>query len=135
MKNAKRILALIAAILLFGMYLSTLIFALMGSPHSIDLLWASVACTIILPVLYTLIRWYLSLPATMTLTRITTMQAMIPYRIPEASDFLLDRLILFSCVFFRFLLFSFSLQGILPLKLLLLLHWSGLLYSLCIPPS
>ena len=44
MKNAKRILALIAAILLFGMYLSTLIFALMGSPHSIDLLWASVAC-------------------------------------------------------------------------------------------
>ena len=58
MKNAKRILALAAAILLFGMYLSTLIFALMGSPHSIDLLWASVACTIILPVLlyaYTLV--------------------------------------------------------------------------------
>ena len=51
MKNAKRILALIAAILLFGMYLSTLIFALMGSPHSIDLLWASIACTIVLPVL------------------------------------------------------------------------------------
>lgn len=51
MKNAKRILALIAAILLFGMYLSTLIFALIGSPHSIDLLWASVACTIIFPVL------------------------------------------------------------------------------------
>ena len=45
MKNAKRILALIAAVLLFGMYLSTLIFALIGSPHSIDLLWASVACT------------------------------------------------------------------------------------------
>ena len=43
MKNAKRILALIAAVLLFGMYLSTLIFALIGSPHSIDLLWASVA--------------------------------------------------------------------------------------------
>ena len=48
MKNAKRILALIAAVLLFGMYLSTLIFALIGSPHSIDLLWASVACTIVL---------------------------------------------------------------------------------------
>ena len=44
MKNAKRILALAAAILLFGMYLSTLIFALIGSPHSIDLLWASIAC-------------------------------------------------------------------------------------------
>ena len=40
MKNAKRILALAAAILLFGMYLSTLIFALIGSPHSITLLWA-----------------------------------------------------------------------------------------------
>ena len=39
MKNAKRILALVAAILLFGMYLSTLIFALIGSPHSIDLLY------------------------------------------------------------------------------------------------
>ena len=51
MKNAKRILALAAAILLFGMYLSTLIFALIGSPHSIDLLWASIACTIVLPVL------------------------------------------------------------------------------------
>ncbi len=47
MKNAKRILALAAAILLFGMYLSTLIFALIGSPHSIDLLWASIACTIV----------------------------------------------------------------------------------------
>ena len=51
MKNAKRILALAAAILLFGMYLSTLIFSLIGSPHSIDLLWASIACTIVLPVL------------------------------------------------------------------------------------
>lgn len=51
MKNAKRILALAAAILLFGMYLSTLIFALIGSPHSIDLLWASIACMIVLPVL------------------------------------------------------------------------------------
>ena len=51
MKNTKRVLALVAAILLFGMYLSTLIFALIGSPHSTDLLWASVACTIILPVL------------------------------------------------------------------------------------
>mgnify|MGYP006926457943 CR=1 FL=1 len=56
MKNAKRILALIAAVLLFGMYLSTLIFALIGSPHSIDLLWASVACTIVLPVLLYVFR-------------------------------------------------------------------------------
>ena len=117
MKNAKRILALIAAILLFGMYLSTLIFALMGSPHSIDLLWASVACTIILPVLlcsdshsmifHLMIRQTASTGTSRTthpsLLRLTTMQAMIPCRTQRASDFLHDRLSLFSYVFFHLL--------------------------------
>ena len=51
MKNLKRILALIAAIGLFGRYACTLIFALIGSPNATSLLWASIACTIILPVL------------------------------------------------------------------------------------
>ena len=51
MKNVKRILALIAAFLLFGMYACTLIFALIGSPNDLNLLWASIASTIILPVL------------------------------------------------------------------------------------
>lgn len=51
MKNVKRILALAAAILLFAMYACTLIFALIGSPNALNLLWASIACTIILPVL------------------------------------------------------------------------------------
>lgn len=51
MKNVKRILALIAAFLLFGMYLCTFIFALSGSPHSTDLLWVSVISTVVIPVL------------------------------------------------------------------------------------
>ena len=118
MKNAKRILALIAAVLLFGMYLSTLIFALIGSPHSIDLLWASVACTIVLPVL--LYGYMLVFRLTQhdipsddptdtsrtthpSLLRLTTMQAMIPCRTQRASDFLRDRLSLFSYVFFHLL--------------------------------
>ncbi len=51
MKRTKRILAGIGALMLFGMYLCTLIFALIGSPAAINLLKASVACTILLPVL------------------------------------------------------------------------------------
>ncbi|MCR5735297.1 MAG: hypothetical protein K6G22_11900 [Lachnospiraceae bacterium] len=47
----KRILALIAAVLLALMYLSTLIFALLRSPHYMELLRASIALTLILPAL------------------------------------------------------------------------------------
>ncbi len=56
--KAKRILAAIGALLLFGMYASTLIFALIDHSAAKDLLKASIACTIILPVLlyaYTLV--------------------------------------------------------------------------------
>ncbi len=51
MKKSKRIFALISAILLILLYLSTLIFALIDSPLTNDLLIVSVAATIILPVL------------------------------------------------------------------------------------
>ncbi len=51
MKKARRILAAIGAILLIAMYAMTLVFALMDSPMSRNLLMASIACTIILPVL------------------------------------------------------------------------------------
>ena len=51
MKKAKRILALIGAILLVCMYACTLIFALTGSPASTGLFRASVAATILIPVL------------------------------------------------------------------------------------
>lgn len=58
MKNFKRILAAIGAVLLFGMYASTFLFAFIDHSKSLGLLKASIACTIILPVLlyaYTLV--------------------------------------------------------------------------------
>ncbi len=58
MKKSKRILALITAILLIALYVSTLVFALIDHPLCTDLLKISVAGTIVLPVLiyaYTLI--------------------------------------------------------------------------------
>ncbi len=54
----KRILALIGAVLLFAMYASTLIFALFDHSATKGLLKASIACTILVPVLlyaYTLV--------------------------------------------------------------------------------
>nr|WP_235398047.1 hypothetical protein [Faecalicatena contorta] len=58
MKKTKRILALIGAVLLFSMYASTLVFALIDHSATMGLLKASVACTILLPILlyaYTLV--------------------------------------------------------------------------------
>lgn len=58
MKKTKRILAIIGIILLVGMYASTLVFALIDHSETMGLLKASIACTIILPVLlyaYTLV--------------------------------------------------------------------------------
>lgn len=51
MKKTKRILAAAGAILLFLMYLSTLIFALIDHPAAFALLRASIGCTILIPVL------------------------------------------------------------------------------------
>lgn len=51
MKKTKRILALLCAIGLILMYLLTLIFALFDRSEAMGLLKASIACTIILPVL------------------------------------------------------------------------------------
>lgn len=58
MKKTKRILAIAGVILLVALYASTLIFAFIDHTKSLGLLKASVALTIILPVLlyaYTLI--------------------------------------------------------------------------------
>lgn len=55
----KRILALATAVLLVALYGSTLVFALMGSPNSKNLLMASVYCTIAVPVV--LYAWQLAL--------------------------------------------------------------------------
>ena len=51
MRKSTRMLALIGAILLAGLYISTLIFALINSAYTLNLLKASIAATIILPVL------------------------------------------------------------------------------------
>ncbi len=50
MKKTKRTLAIIGIIILAGMYLSTLVFALMKHENASDMLMASIACTIIVPV-------------------------------------------------------------------------------------
>lgn len=63
MKKTKRILALTGALLLICMYLCTLVAALIDFPRADDLLKASVACTILIPVLlygYILIAHLLS---------------------------------------------------------------------------
>ncbi|MGC4017922.1 MAG: hypothetical protein QM793_00900 [Muricomes sp.] len=51
MRKSKRIFALIGAILLFCLYGSTLFFAVFDHPASADFLKASIAATILLPVL------------------------------------------------------------------------------------
>ena len=51
MKKFKRFTALICAILLFLMYVSTLVFAFIDKSRSLGLLKASVACTILVPVM------------------------------------------------------------------------------------
>ena len=51
MKKLKQILALTGAVLLVCMYLATLIFALVDSPAAPGLFKASVAATILIPVL------------------------------------------------------------------------------------
>lgn len=51
MKNIKRILALLGAILLTALYIFTLIFALLDSPLFSDLLKISISATIFLPVM------------------------------------------------------------------------------------
>ncbi len=51
MKNFKRILAALGAILLIAMYVSTLVFAFIDHSKTLGLLKASIASTIILPCL------------------------------------------------------------------------------------
>ena len=57
MKKSKRIMALIGAILLVLLYVSTLIFAFIDSVVSQKLLMAAIAATILLPVLFPYISY------------------------------------------------------------------------------
>lgn len=51
MKNAKRIMAIIGIIVLVGMYVTTLVFALSDNPNSSNWLIASIVCTVVVPVM------------------------------------------------------------------------------------
>ncbi len=50
MKKAKKVLAIFGIVLLAGLYVSTLVFALMDSELSFQLLQISIFCTIAVPV-------------------------------------------------------------------------------------
>ena len=49
--NIKRILALIGVILIAGMYISTLILAIMGSERTLPFFLLSILCTIMVPLI------------------------------------------------------------------------------------
>ncbi len=51
MQKIRRIAALIGAVLLVGMYVITLVFALMSSPAAQNMLMASIICTVVIPVM------------------------------------------------------------------------------------
>ena len=51
MKKAKRILALAGVVVLVGLYLVTLVLALMSSPATKGMLMAAIGCTIVIPCL------------------------------------------------------------------------------------
>lgn len=52
MQRLKRILALLGAVLLAGMYIITLVLGLTASPNTKGMLMASIACTVIIPCLF-----------------------------------------------------------------------------------
>lgn len=51
MQKLRRIMALLGAVLLAGMYAATLIFALSSNPNAKNMLMAAIACTVIVPCL------------------------------------------------------------------------------------
>lgn len=51
MKNMKRILAILGIFILAGLYLTSLVLALTSNEHTFDLFVASIAATVIIPIL------------------------------------------------------------------------------------
>lgn len=51
MKKVKQIIALAGVIILIGLYVSTLVLALIGSEQATRLFWAAIYATVVLPVL------------------------------------------------------------------------------------
>ncbi len=63
MKNLKRISALLGIILLAGLYLTSLVLALTSNAHTFEFFVASIAATVIIPILlwiYTAMYKYLT---------------------------------------------------------------------------
>lgn len=58
MEKLKRFFALLLIILLLAMYLSTLIFAIIDNPATMNLLKTSIAATIIIPVFLWVIKMF-----------------------------------------------------------------------------
>ncbi len=52
MKKLKRIFALLGVVVLLGLYASTLVCALSKSPNFMDMFFASVMATVIVPILF-----------------------------------------------------------------------------------
>lgn len=52
MKRIKRIAALLGAVLLIGLYVATLVLALIGSPTAQNMLMAAIVCTVLISVLF-----------------------------------------------------------------------------------
>ena len=51
MQKLRRILALLGVVILVGMYVVTLVFALSSSPNANNMLMASIVCTVVVPCL------------------------------------------------------------------------------------
>ncbi|MBQ6369055.1 MAG: hypothetical protein IJJ17_03150 [Parasporobacterium sp.] len=55
--KAKRILALIGIIILAGLYITTLLLAVFGNENTQSWFMASIACTVIVPIMLWVISW------------------------------------------------------------------------------
>lgn len=61
MKKLKQISGIIAIVILVAMYASTLVFALIDDPHSFTLFRASIAATVVIPVVLWVIRIFVKI--------------------------------------------------------------------------
>ena len=51
MKKVRQLLAIIGVVLLVGLYVTTIVFALLDDPRTFHILGASIAATVIIPVM------------------------------------------------------------------------------------
>ncbi len=61
MKKIKQILAITGIVLLVGMYVMTIVFALLDNPKTFHMLGASIAATVIIPVIIWVIGIFIKL--------------------------------------------------------------------------